>query len=305
MPRSFFFCARRSISPLHDLVRIAGLLLATAIAGTPVAHAGTVVSYGRAAGLVDIETLGGTTVRPTDLVDVNTSMLAFGAFGDNPAFEDLDAAFIRANGNVIFSTDTDVGGGVLPGLDDGFRNGDLIEWDGSEGSLFFDEDKFTSGLGPNISAFHLFESGPNAGKFVLGTESTGDVLGGIALEWGNLVLYDPGTDTSSLFFDQDLIGGTLTQKTLDAVHVLANGNFLLSSSIDNGTLGGVTLKAKDVVEYNPMTNITVDPVFLNGTSLFDGSTRNIDAVHIPEPGTVVLLGLGLAGLATPGRRQKA
>jgi hypothetical protein len=280
------------------------LLLTLSTTAPPSAHAQTVISYRVEAALPDVETLGGTTVRPSDVIDLDSAALIFDAFGTNPFAEDLDAVHIKQDGNVIFSTDSDVTQ-AFPGLPDGFKNGDLVEWNGSTGSLFFEESRFSGGGDPNISAFHLFESGPNAGKLLLGTKGTNDVLGGMSFEWGNLLLYDAGADTSSIFFDQDLIGGALSQRTIDAVHVLSSGNLLLSTLIDNGVLGGVQLKAKDLVEFDPETGTTGFPAFLDGSGLFDGATRNIDAAFVPEPGTGLLVGLGLAVFATRRRRHRA
>ena len=280
---------------------LVGLLLASGLAWTPGAEAAIVVSYQVEGGLLNEETIGGTTVRPSDLVDVDTNALVFNAFGDNPLQEDLDAAFVRPNGNIIFSTDTDVNQ-AFPGLPNGFLNGDLVEWDGATGSIFFSESNFTAGGNPNISAVYLFESGPNAGNLVLGTKGADDELGGMAFEWGNLLLYDMGSDSSSLFFDQDLISGTLTQKIVDGVHVLGDGNLVLSISIDNGSLGGLTLRDQDLVEYDPDTDMA--SLFLDGDGLFDGVTRDIDAIFVPEPGTLLLLGLGILGLAFGRRRRE-
>lgn len=267
------------------------------------ASAETLISYQVQGGQPNSETLNGTTVNPSDVVNANNGDLFFDAFEGDPILEDLDAASVRTNGNLIFSTDTDVGQ-AFPGLPGGFLNGDLVEWDGSSGSILLSESVFTAGGNPNISAFHIFESGPNAGKYVIGTKGVGDVLGGLDLEWGNLALYDPNANTSTLFFDQDLISGTLTQRTIDAVHVLENGNIVISTLIDNGFLGtnSLQLKAKDLVEYDPNTQIA--SIFLDGTGLFDGSTRNLDAFAVPEPATISMLALGMLGLAFGSRRRR-
>lgn len=293
---------KRAISARSSWMMAGPVALALACATS--AGAEMIISYQVQALQPNSETLNGTTVNPSDLVNNPTGNLVFNAFEGDPILEDLDAAAIRtSNGNVIFSTDTNVDQ-AFPGLPGGFLNGDLIEWDGSTGSILLSESVFTAGLNPNISAFHLFESGPDAGKYVIGTKGTDDVLGGLALEWGNLALYDPGTDTSTLFFDQDLISGTLTQRTIDAVHVLDNGNIVISTLIDNGVLGtnNLQLKAKDLVEYDFGTGVA--SIFLDGTGLFDGSTRNLDAFAVPEPATVSMLALGLLGLAVGSRRRR-
>ncbi len=57
-----------------------------------------------------------------------------------------------------------------------------------------------------------------------------------------------GADSASLFFDQDLITGALSQKNIDALHLLEDGDLLLSVSISNGMPGGEKLAREDIVQ---------------------------------------------------------
>ena len=58
--------------------------------------------------------------------------------------------------------------------------------------------------------------------------------------------------------------------------------------------------ATDLFVYDPSTGL--GSLFLEGAGLFDATTRNIDAVFVPEPNTILLVGLGLAGLSVRVRR---
>ncbi|WP_101756906.1 PEP-CTERM sorting domain-containing protein [Oceanicoccus sp. KOV_DT_Chl] len=67
---------------------------------------------------------------------------------------------------------------------------------------------------------------------------------------------------------------------------LANGNLLYASFISDQLITGATL------------------IFDNGTYENDGwGIDNVTIAQVPEPGTIALLGLGLAGLFIQRRRQ--
>jgi len=224
------------------------------------------------------EGLGGLTLRDGDLAEynpvANTATLFFseGLFSSG---EDVDAVHVLDNGHIILSTES---GATLGGLS--FRDGDLVEYDPvtDTASLFFDEGLFCDG--EDIAALSVLPSG----NLILSTESSAR-LGGLSFRDGDLVEYNPLTNTASLFFSEDLFS---CGEDIDAVHVLANGNIILSTE-GGARLGGLTFEDGDIVKYDPATNTT--------TLSFDEdrlqcNDEDVDAVHVPEPATIAVLGLG-------------
>jgi hypothetical protein len=258
------------------------------------------VSSGSLLNLDNSSVLDDTEIAGSVLLEANQ------VFTGGP--EDIDAAHFRADGQLIFSTVTSsvVNGEI-------YTSGDLILFDPATGaaSKFFDESSFAS-TPQNIDAFFLFEDGVHAGKLLLSTASITN-LGGLVFSPGDLVLYDPVQQTSTLFFSQSLITGTAAQRNIDAVHVLPNGNLLLSVLIDGGALGGLVLEAEDVSQYDPAAAVAAD--FLVGAGLFNGTTANLNAMTfapapppnpVPalSPGALLVLALGLA-VARPIVRNRS
>jgi hypothetical protein len=205
--------------------------------------------------------------------------------------EDIDAAHFRPDGQVILSTATSsIIGETI------FTSGDLILHDPATGTTtqFFDEGNFAGAA--NVDAFYLFEEGPHAGKLLLSTGAVAN-LGGLVFNPGDLVLYDPVADSATLFFSEALITGTAAQRNVDAVHVLPDGHLLLSTLISNGTLGGLTLREQDIVEYDPDADTA--SVFLDGDDLFNGTTADLNAFTFafPPPAVPALPPAALVALA--------
>jgi hypothetical protein len=261
------------------------------------ATAATIISYNNDATVTPPLPLGSVSVRPDSLVDVDSATLVLDGANVFTGAEDIDAAHLRADGQFIFSTVTT---SYINGTS--FQDGDLILYDPvlDAASIFFGESNFVGGA--NVDAFFLFESGPDEGKFLFSTAASATV-GGLSFGHGDIVLYDPtaleGME-ASIFFAQSHFGGATSQKNVDAVHMLLNGNLLFSMSLDGGTLGDLTLRQQDLVEWDDVTASQ----FLDGDGLFNGTTADLDAVTqpIPEPGTSLLLGLGLLGLLV-GRKS--
>jgi hypothetical protein len=229
------------------------------------------------------ETSGGLTFGRGDLAEydsaTDTATLYFDGsslFG-NPS-TDIDAAHILENGNIILST---LNGATLGGLS--FGKGDLIEYNPitDTATLCFDEDLFAQN-NENIDAVYFFESG----NIILST--TGNAtLGGLSFSSDDLIEYNPTTDTATMFLDGSVFGWSTN---IEAVHLLENGNIILSTGT-YVSLGGLDLGTGDLVEYNPTTDTST--LYFDESHFDNGA--NIDSVYVtslPEPTTIAMLGLG-------------
>lgn len=147
-------------------------------------------------------TLGGLSFGDDDLVaydpSSNTATLYFdgGALFSNGA-EDIDAVYVRDNGNIILSTQDDA---TLGGLS--FQNGDLVEYNPgiNVATLLLDENQFSNNT--NIDGVHILANG----NILLSTNST-ETLGGLSFSDGSIAEYNPGTNTTTLYFDENLFSG--------------------------------------------------------------------------------------------------
>ena len=117
-------------------------------------------------------------------------------------------------------------------------------------------------------------------------------IGGLDFGEGDLIEYNPTTETASLLLSNTVF----SQNTnIDAVHILDNGDFLLSSQ-SSTTLAGLTFSGGDIVQYNPTTQTVA--LFLSES--LSSNNANIDAIFgtdelassVPEPATIALLSLG-------------
>ncbi|MGB2807953.1 MAG: PEP-CTERM sorting domain-containing protein [Sedimentisphaerales bacterium] len=131
-----------------------------------------------------------------------------------------------------------------------------------------------------LGALSILLASPASATIILSTDA-GEILGGLAFDKGDLAEYDAQTDTATLYFDENLFGGITD---IDAAHVLANGNIIISTLL-NATLGGLNFTPDDLIEYNPTTDVA--KLFFDG-DLFTSGTENIDAVHILDSGNIVL-----------------
>ncbi len=159
--------------------------------------------------------IGGVQFDDADLIEYNPNtgaaniyFISESSFDDD--FEDISGVSTLDNGNIIFSTLTDASiGGV------GFTDGDLVEYDITTNtvSVLVDEaDIFDDGDG-DIYGIHA-----NAdGTFLLSAVADEMVSGTMFLD-GDIFLYDPATDTASLYFSEASFGGQ--NQDIDAIFVI-------------------------------------------------------------------------------------
>jgi outer membrane protein assembly factor BamB len=195
-----------------------------------------------------------------------------------PGREDIDAVHVIDSDHFILSTETDARIGALS-----FEDGDLVEYELSTGTatLFFDEGTFEGppGRNENIDAVHVLDNG----DIILSTDGRA-TLDFQDFDDGDLIHYDPGTGTATLFFDEDWFSGP-GNEDIDAAHVLHNGEIVLSTD-GNATLGTATSSEDgDVVEYELSTGTAT--IFLHEDAVFSGN-EDIDAVHVLDNGHIVL-----------------
>jgi len=114
-------------------------------------------------------------------------------------------------------------------------------------------------------------------------------LGGLAFLDTDLVRYDRNADTATLFLDGLSAG---LSKKVDALHVLKNGNLILS--VDGGTtFAGLSVASEDLFEYDPVAGTAT--MYLEADVHFE-SKKNIISAHILDNGNVVLSTDGSATL---------
>jgi hypothetical protein len=170
---------------------------------------------------------------------------------------------------ILSADDTETLGGLT------FSKDDLVEYNPSTdtATLYLDGSLFQGST--DIDAAHVLDSS----NIILSTFGN-STLGGLTFSSGDLVEYNPTTDTATLYFHNDLFSQT---ENIDAAFILDNGNIILST-VGGATLGGLSFGADDLIEYNPTTDTAT--LFLDG-SLFS-ATENIDAAHVLDSGNIIL-----------------
>jgi len=158
-------------------------------------------------------TLGGLAFKKGDLVEYSPASDTARLFFDGAkiANKEIDAVSVLPDGHIVLSTkDT----ATLAGLT--FNREDLAEYDPATdtATLFFDGSAL--GMTRDIDAVHVLDNG----HLILST--TGDaILGGIAFSRGDLIDYDPATDTAALYFSGvDAFGAP---QDISAVNVTEGG----------------------------------------------------------------------------------
>ncbi len=240
-------------------------------------------------------TLGGQTFDDGDIVsfdDVTGSasiLLSESLFGGGAV--EVDAVHLLSDGRVALSIAQN--NRTLGGLT--FDDGDVVVYDPADGlaSMLIQESVLSSG-DVDIDAFHLLDNG----NFLLSIKQNDRVIGGLTVSDGDVIEYDPTTNTATLRLAEAAWGQGVE---VDGVSQLGNSLFITVANNGSRTLGGATISDGDILRYDEASG--VGSVFFAG-SVIGGGGVDLDGVSVPEPDTFALLSLGLAGLAVSGRPRR-
>ncbi len=112
---------------------------------------------------------------------------------------------------------------------------------------------------------------------------------------------------SSIVFSQDLTEVALAVQTTPGTTIFsALLNNIIVESFTAGTTSSTLPNLAQASNFYGFTNIVFDEIrILPNTTFFQMDNLQLTPSSVPEPGTLALLGLGLAGLFVPKRRTSA
>ena len=128
-------------------------------------------------------------------------------------------------------------------------------------------------------------------KFLLSVSSLGALtsIGGLSnFTDDDYIIYDPVTDTATMFFDNSALGFNVNDA--DAVHLLKNGHIVISAKTAGSIGSGAGL-----INFGPGDLVVYDPILGTASLLFDGSAifggpnpgdNNITAVYVNNDGSI-------------------
>jgi hypothetical protein len=182
----------------------------------------------------------------------------------------LASVAASSNDLVLSTADT----AILNGLS--FDKDDAASHTVASTTEIFDGDTEFAG-NENLVAFHIMSNG----HYLLSSHNSA-VVGGLSIDRHDIAEFDPGTGTATLYMDGDTHFGA--NENIDGISMLPNGNLAISTQ-SPATLGGLSFRQEDVVEYDPAT--------LTATMLFDGSVHlaassNINGIHVETDGNLLL-----------------
>ena len=231
--------------------------------------------------------IAGLDFAPGDLVRYDIEFDSASIFVSGLIFDDLggqknlDALHVNQEGDLLFSVRGNI---VIEG--ENFRHTDIVSISNSinEANRIYRAEN-------DIAGFDLL---PN-GNYLLSTK-VDTIIDGQTFEVGSIVEINPVTNASSVFFSASNFftieeGGRRPKGNIDAVHLLANGNLLLSTTnaaeIGTSTEDAVELLQNGVYEYNSTTGSVT--TFLD-PSVFENNSADVKAFSVLSPISVLLEG---------------
>ncbi len=206
---------------------------------------------------------------------------------------DTNALHYMPNGNIVISN---LFNAQLAGVS--FEDDDLLEYNPNTNTatLIFDGSTVFDATGEDIDAVYIRENG----NIIMSTLADAGI-GGLNVTDGDIFEYNPNTDTSTLLVSEAALFDD-GEGDVDAIHLLDNGNFLVSILDTTETISGVSFADGDVFEYDPI-NDTASLYLSESVFTSTGLSNDIDAFTVvPEPGT---FGLMLVSMGMVLRRRKA
>ena len=201
---------------------------------------GNVALTTRGASVID-----GNAVDQADIVEVTTGgTFVQTLFNGDSQFtqtdENVDAVWIRDNGNIIMST---VATATLAGVT--FRDEDIIEFDpsGPTVTILFDGSVQIAG-NSDVDAVHVLDDD----NLLLSTQAN-ETVGGVAFRDGDVILFDRSTNTATLHMSEALYTGNDDTNAIsfevDAAVVLDHFDITFAAAGSTCTPSEIVIEAKD------------------------------------------------------------
>ncbi len=271
------------------------------------------------------ETLGGLTFDDDDLAKYDPVTDDAELFFDGSAFfehnEDIDSVSFLDADSIVISTKSPAQIGSLE-----FKDDDLVRIDnigvgdpttGTASLYFVGSEHFDKN--EDVDAVAVLSNG----NILLSTKNKA-TIDDLTFYKEDLVVFDPTSGTASLFFNGSEIfddgygwhhGG---HNNIDAVSAIGSNSIIISTS-KTAKIGDFIFRDEDLIriDLSSPTEVIAKMYFFDGSEHFANahhgySRADIDAVAlaqvggepIPEPTTMALLGIGLAGLAGRAVRRR-
>lgn len=176
---------------------------------------------------VTVELPGGLIAQPRDVVQYSGGVYSIvfdGSAQGIPAGVRLDALGADADGNLLMSFDTTVALSGITADDE-----DIVEFDGTDFSLFFDGSAAGIPAGPDLDALHFV---PETGRLFLSFD-TGGMVGGTVFSDEDLLEHDIVGGGWSLAYDGSAEHGDWVAGDLDAAFVAFLVGFIFKDGFED------------------------------------------------------------------------